>query len=159
EVAEDAHVSSSGREAVAAPVDANANEKGIVLAGRVLDVPVDVAVEQGRGAAGVPVRIRWHSKPETTSDADGAFRIVVPDAGNRPVAVELAVDGDDDFRQATVSCSLQEGERARTDLVLARRAHGAIEGRTIDLAGRPVAGVAIKLFGWRDPKRGAVIGE
>jgi hypothetical protein len=134
-------------------------EAGIVLEGRVIELPAGAARE-GTPAAGVTVARAQgfeglgydeeedEQPPGAKSGADGTFRLVLPDEEKRPLELELVVEGDERFRHASVKCRLEAGESRRSGLVLARYEHGALTGRTIDVGRQPVAGVEVVLLGW-----------
>jgi hypothetical protein len=131
---------------------------GIVLAGRVLDLGLDLDPARAAPAGGVPVRARrggWagfghEDLAEGQTDEDGAFRLVADDDGARPIELEVWAEGDLGFQPARAACRLADEEVACPALELARVPYSGLAGRTVDALGRPLAGVEVTLLAWNE---------
>ena len=144
------------REAVGGPTP-EASFDGIILEGRVLDVPLGAEPEHGVGASGVIVRARairglqglggeGNEPSMTTTAADGTFRLSIAAVESRPLQFQVEVDGDASLRGAMVQCKLRKGESRYAGMVLARYPFGALRGRTVDPDGRAIPSVEVALL-------------
>lgn len=146
-----------GREGRQAPeVQARTAESGLVLEGRVVRCAAGADPRSGVPTAEVEVGLAWSPSdgaawipgPSTRSGVEGAFRFALPEDGAGPRRFRLRIEADADYGESTLELALARDERRRSGLLLVRRAHGTLAGRTVDAERRPLPGVEVVRLGW-----------
>jgi hypothetical protein len=125
------------------------------IAGVVIDVDTCGVREGGQAVAEIEVRLQpggmqglgGDAGRIARTDAQGRFAFEVEDDGKRPSRWHVFVAGAPGLRHAREEFALEEGWRARDDLVLARCPLGTLAGTAEDTSGTPLEGVRVR-FGF-----------
>ncbi|MEM7200204.1 MAG: sigma-70 family RNA polymerase sigma factor [Planctomycetota bacterium] len=135
-----------------------------LVRGRVLNRPTGSPSSVEAPASGIEVVVhgflgfgpRSSSGPSVsaTTDASGAFRIAVP-GGNQRRQITIIAEGDADYREGVRKLLVGGGAPPATQVELVRYGHGDLEGVTLDVEGRPLAGVTVRI-GRGAPRRATV---